>query len=166
MVKVLSFDPAIKNLAACKMDIDNNKISNLECNIFDLADGKKAKSVKFEKMINNLLDKLGTIDCSDVKLVLIENIPSMRNPTVKSISIAIFTYFAMKNFDVHFVSPSRKLSKEENKLSYRERKKASINKAFALLNEDDKIKLNDFKKIDDIADCINQAINYLRNKND
>ena len=164
MVKrILSIDPAIKNLACVAMDIKKSFIDEIkinECKLIDLCNGKKAKSIKFEIIMNNLLDELGNINMENIDIVLIENQPALKNPTVKSIAVAIYTYYKMKNFEVHFVSPSRKLNKEENKLSYRERKKASVNKAFDLLNGDDKLKVNQFKKQDDILDCVNMAMAF------
>ena len=159
MKKVISIDPAIKHLATVTMNINEGEVSNLECKLIDLCNGKKAKEVKFEAMMNNLLDVLGTINMENVDIVLIEN--TFMNVSVKSIGVAIYTYYKMKNFEVHFVSPSRKLSKEENKLPYKERKKASVNKALSLLNDDDKAKVQAYKKQDDITDCIIQCLSYF-----
>lgn len=162
MTTILSIDPAIKNLGIVKMQFKLGvKVSDLDINLIDLCNGKKVKEVKFIDIIENLLDNLNKIDITDVDVVLIENIPSMKNPSVKSISVAIFTYYAMKNKEVHFVSPSRKLTKEENKLTYKERKKASIKKVIESLNEEEVKQINKYKKIDDICDCISQAKAYL-----
>jgi hypothetical protein len=161
MKKILSIDPAIKNLAIVTMTINDGDVFDLECKLIDLCKGKKAKTLKFETMMNNLLDELGKINMENFDVVLIENIPSLKNPSVKSVSVAIYTYYKMKNFEVHLVSPSRKLNKEENKLSYNDRKKASVNKALALLNDEDKLKVQAFKKQDDIADSINMAMAFF-----
>lgn len=53
----------------------------------------------------------------DSKRIVIENQPSLTNPTMKSISILLFSYFVMKKHpSVEFISPSGKL-KVNNTLS-------------------------------------------------
>jgi len=61
-------------------------------------------------------------------------------------------------------APSKKLTKEENKLSYAERKKAGIKKAFDLIDNNDKELLIKNKKHDDLTDCIIQAWAWFKSQ--
>ena len=55
-MKYIAFDPAIKNLAYCILNIDNeNKINNLSFGTFDLCDGLKVKKCSFNNIIDNFL---------------------------------------------------------------------------------------------------------------
>lgn len=167
MVKYISFDPAIKNLAYCKMDIDDeNKISNLNFGLFDLTDNKKVKQCSFSQIIDNLLKYLNLIQLDNVNMVLVENQPSKLNMISKSISICIYTYFKMKNMDVRLISPSRKI-KNSKKMTYKQRKEESVKLCCSRINEMDKLILDQYAKKDDIADCINggYAFHLSFNKN-
>lgn len=60
------------------------------------------------KTMYDMLDKYPEI--LQVDRVVIENQPSLRNPTMKSIEMILFCYFISKNFSkVNFVAPSGKL---------------------------------------------------------
>ena len=124
------------------------------------------KSCSFESIMKSLTDQLSHYDIDNVALVLIENIPSRLNMMVKSISIATYAFFMSKGLNVKLVSPSKKLSKEQNKLTYKERKDAGIKKCLDLLTEDDKLKIQNYKQnklpIADICDCIIQAYEYFK----
>jgi len=159
MVKYLSFDPGIKNLSYCKMNIDDeNKISNLNFGIFDLTNNKKVKQCSFSCIIDNLIKYLNLIQLDGVDTVLIENQPSKLNMISKSVSICIYTYFKMKNMNVLLISPSRKLNnKEQGKMTYKERKCQSVKLCYERIDKMDKLILQQYGKQDDIADCINQA---------
>jgi len=161
MVRYLSLDPAIRNLAFAKLNINDKEISELDLGMFDLAGNKKVKHCKFDDLINNLIKALDMIVIDDVDIILIENQPSKLNQTSKSLSICMYTYFKMKNKDVKLISPSRKLSnKEKNKLSYRERKGESVKECFNLIKMTDKLRIQEYNKQDDICDCILQAYAY------
>jgi hypothetical protein len=165
-MKYLSIDSAVKNNAVVKMEInDNNEIIIHQTNIFNFCGNKKVKQCSFESIIDNLIKELDKYDFTDIDMVLIENIPSRLNQLTKSISIATYAYIKTKKINAKLISPSKKLSKEENKLKYNDRKVLSIKKAFDLINKDDKKKImNEYNKVDDIADCICMCHSYHINK--
>lgn len=162
MVKYLSLDPAVRNLAYCIMNIDDeNNISNLSFGTFDLTNNKKVKQCSFSSIIDNLIKYLNLIQLDGVDCVLIENQPSKLNMISKSVSICIYTFFKMKNMNVQLISPSRKLNnKEQGKMTYKERKYQSIKLCYERIDKMDKLILQQYGKQDDIADCINQAYAY------
>jgi len=162
---ILSIDSGCKNNAVVKMKIEENKIEVIQTDLFDFCKKKKVKECSFESIIKNLINDFDNYDVSDVDVVLIENIPSRLNMTTKSISIATYTHLLSKGLEVKLVSPSRKLSKEQNKLTYRERKKEGIKKGLSLLNDEDKENIiKKYKKTDDIIDCIIQAYEWNKKK--
>lgn len=158
MDNILSIDPGLNNLAIVNLNInEDNNININYSNIYDIK--KKSVSETIDNLINNL-NGIGNFN-----IVLIENPPALKNPQLKTIAIAIYTYFKLKCPNVHLINPSIKLNKEENKKTYKERKKASIENGLNLLNENDKREIERYKKKDDILDCVNQAYAfYQRNK--
>lgn len=166
MKTVLAIDPALRNLAICRVIFDDEK------NIIDvepkLVNVQKKKTATFESINHNIINELNSLSIDDVDLVLIENQPSMLNPRVKSVAVAIFTYFAIKNKVVHFVSASLKLASEKyaDKSNYNVRKKLSIIKSKSLLTETVNEKVDDYVTSNklpraDIADCICMAHAYI-----
>lgn len=158
-MKILSIDSGCKNNAVVKLEILDDKINIIDAQIFNFCGNKKVKQCSFEEIITNLINQFSNYDYKDVNIVLIENIPTKLNMIVKSLSISTYTYFLINGIQVKLVSPSRKLGKEKNKLSYKERKAEGIKKCFDLINKNDKNKLLEkFKsKFDDISDAIIQA---------
>ena len=117
-------------------------------------------------------------ELSNIDLVLIENQPCMKNPTMKSIQMIIFSYYILKktnnaNLNVKFISAQNKLKnyKEEDygldmsniKSKYTKRKKLSIAVCGEMIKDDinmtELYKLS--KKKDDLADSYLQAIYYI-----
>ena len=165
MVRIISFDPAIKNLAYCIL-VFNDETKQIErvekIKLIDITKGKPCKTIQFDNLIENLLESLNGILLSGVDIVLIENQPCRLNPKVKSISVALYTYFKLKKIEkVKFVSPSSKLTKEQNKLPYKKRKELGIEKAHSLVSEETKKEILGYDKRDDISDCILNAYYYL-----
>ena len=167
-MKIISIDSGCKNNAIVKLQIeDSGKITLLQTDLLNFCGNKKVKQCSFESIIKSLIEQLKNYDTSDVDLVLIENIPSRLNMMVKSISIATYSFFISQGLNTKLVSPSKKLSKEQNKLTYKERKAEGIKKCFELLTEYDKKKINEeFKNkklpVADITDCIIQAHEYYK----
>jgi len=103
-----------------------------------------------------------------VDKVMIENQPTFINPTMKSISIMIFSYFIMKGMKPEFCSPAKKItiSQEANKKV----KKSSKDKVYKLtktlglklcksiIDDDAKKLLEEHKKQDDMSDAFLQGL--------
>lgn len=122
MVRVLSWDVGIKNLAFCILRSDDDggggsrttveQWSNLSlCN-----EGEKCKHVSLEHITRTLLGKLDEHpEFLEMDYVLIENQPCMKNPMMKNIQIIIYTYFQYKHVHgtsrpcIQFVSALNKM---------------------------------------------------------
>ena len=123
---ILSWDVGIYNLSYCILDIEEkedicgNKDKSIiikKWGILDIANREKIKKNKMN-VFENMPTILDTIpELLDVKYVIIENQPSMKNPTMKTIQIILYSYFlinGMKNNDspiekIVFQSPMNKL---------------------------------------------------------
>ena len=156
-MKVLSIDPALKNIAITKVLFDEDKnITDVEPNLINIIG--KTKTITYDKMMNNLIVELDKINIDDCDSVIIENQPSLKNMKVKSVSVAIFTYFLIKKKNnVHFVSPNSKPKEIKQCATYAKRKKMSIELGLNLLNDECKDKIKQFQKKDDVLDSILQA---------
>ena len=134
-----------------------------------------------EKMYNKL-DKIKEL--LDIDEVLIENQPSLYNPSMKSIASLLFGYFIMKccinrkdgkKINVKWVCPSNKLKVNENQtmevmkntkndsVKYKMTKSLAIKYTKILLKNNNKWlnHLLKFKKKDDLADSFLQGYYYL-----
>lgn len=163
MDNILSIDPAINNLAMVNLNISNErKIKINYTKLINLKENLK-KIAKFEDVIKELIKELNSINLGHINKILIENPPALKNPQLKTIAISIYIYFIMKGCNVSLVSPTKKLSKEENKTkNYKQKKQASIDKCLSLLDEVDKKTIKEYTKQDDIADCICQAYEWVK----
>lgn len=125
---------------------------------------KKAKEpkIKFNDLVKNIINELDQLNLCGIEKVIIENPPSMKNPILKSVSMVLYVYFTMKDKPTEFISPSRKLTKQQNKeLSYKERKAESVKKVLETIGQLNLKLLEGYTRLHDICDCINQAIAYI-----
>lgn len=124
-------------------------------------------------------------DFVDVDRVIIENQPTLRNPTMKTLASILYSYFVMRGIidkektnskieEVRFVSPSNKLKvnqKNTDKVlsggnkteAYKMTKKLGIKYCKALLNKSDLETVNKVKKQDDMCDAFLQGFQHLFN---
>ena len=124
ILRVLSIDVGIKNLAFCDLEVDKTtcrvKIRNWKV-VSVIDEGVNCKKLELEviteQMISCLMEWFGKFDVNRVyDLVLIENQPSNKNRTMKSISIEIYTFFTILKMmhgtvrKIRFVSAKHKLS--------------------------------------------------------
>ena len=86
-MKVLAFDIGIKNLAFCS--ISENKITKWK--ILDISADNFNNTSK--NLIASLHDEFPTLDYD---VVLIENQPTLQNPTMKSIQMIIYSAILMQ----------------------------------------------------------------------
>lgn len=159
-MRILSFDPAIKNLAFTLLNFTDEKIKIVCWKIINLQGDKKKMSA--EDTINSLIERLNEIN-KDFDAVVIES--QYQNNIIKSISIAIYAYYKALGLKVNFISPKLKLKEytSEN-LCYSERKKLSITQCQSLLSCEEWQKIAGSRKKDDICDTILQA-KYYYSKN-
>jgi hypothetical protein len=174
-MRVLSFDVGIKNLSFAHLEVTDETATLLEWQILSVTEDN-CKNVSIETLVENVLMTLQSHFGEDffTNTVLIENQPSLKNGLMKTVSVVIYTYFNMLkiqygNVDsVKFISATNKLKckriKELNlsgKMTYKDRKKASIELATLYLCPEKKEWLGKQKKADDASDAFCQAIYYI-----
>lgn len=188
-----------KNDSICKgkvtynLKTDNNiKYCNKHYKILSVKEQKLVKLIKPPKKCSKYtLDELGTrlfdtldenplfINCENI---IIENQPVLKNPTMKSIQIMLYSYFLIKNKNINII----KLVNANNKLKvykgqlpeddkqlissikdkYRRNKMTAILHTQLMINDNEKLDyFNSHKKKDDLADAYlmtKYLINYLK----
>jgi hypothetical protein len=190
MVKILSFDVGIKNLAYCVFESDTSKILNW--GILDLnGEGFSAKvpsgNKNIAKAANDIhIQLIKQLDSQPFMLetdyVVVEKQPSF-NPKMRIIGGCLQSYFYIRGIvdrverpikGIEFFSPKHKLKcytgpelvlKSKVKSKYAQTKKMGIMIAQEKLEEFDeqpkfKEQFEKSKKKDDLADCYLQAITY------
>ena len=153
----------------------------------DYKEPKKVKKKKEEliyignKLINKLNELFGEI--SEFDNVLLENQPSLKNPTMKSIQMIIYSYFLIKGYSIEpqtvkhiqMISATQKnkycneycktnnhIEKPKTKSSYNNSKKLAILVTEDILNNDTYLDFfKESKKKDDLADSYLQGRQYL-----
>ena len=147
---------------------------------------KKVKKMKKEDLFQLsqiCLKELNMIDVSTVRCVLIENQPALKNPTMKSIQMIIYTSFILQGVmnesstiqEVFMVNARNKLKvykgpciicpyNEDKKNKYKRNKFLSIKYTEQMIQEEDDKFRNLFetsKKKDDLADAYLQGIYWV-----
>ena len=144
---------------------------------------KKKKKLNNNKDILKLsqicISKLKELDISNVKCVLIENQPALKNPIMKSIQMIIYTYFVIEGVmndkssieDIYMVNARNKLKVYKGpKIECNKKDKYAINKFLSIAyteimieKDEDNFKkiFNESKKKDDLADAYLQGIYWI-----
>ena len=154
---------------------------------------KKFKKVKKLNTSNNLfqlsqtcLNELNTIDTSSVRCVLIENQPALKNPTMKSVQMIIYTFYILNEVmnedstiqEVFMVNARNKLKvykgpfvicpyNDDKKNKYKKNKYLSVEYTKKMIEEEEEQfqeLFNDSKKKDDLADAYLQGIYWINKK--
>ena len=129
------------------------------------------------------LQELNTIDLSSVKCVLIENQPALKNPTMKSIQMIIYTFFILQGVmnesstiqEVFMVNARNKLKvykgpfvicpyNDDKKNKYKKNKYLSIQYTKNMIEEEEvtfQELFENSKKKDDLADAYLQGIYWI-----
>jgi hypothetical protein len=126
-------------------------------------------------------------DFLQVSEILIENQPTLKNPTMKTIASILFSYFVIRGIveksktnslinEVKFISPSNKLKVNKNESDgllkkahndktnvYKMTKKLGIKYCTSLISVEDQLTLKNYKKKDDLCDAFLQGFQYLYN---
>lgn len=186
-----------KNKNKCKgkaLFFDKNQDHIFYCNkhynLLSTKEKKCCKKIKEPKKVNKYsLEELGlrlfeALDTNplfaECENIIIENQPVLKNPTMKSIQIMLYSYFLIKNKNIQIiklVNASNKLKvykgdvpKEEKdtisniKDKYRRNKMTAILHARLMINDNEKLEyFNSHKKKDDLADAFLMT-KYLINK--
>jgi hypothetical protein len=182
-MRVLAIDVGIKNMAFCY--VDHPKVLWWE-NVNIQRDTEATKKPALEALIEDLLMALQDRFASDERfttadVVLIENQPSLKNATMKTIAVAIFTFFVMLKLqhgtvrEVRFMSPTSKLKCRRAvglpQTSYKDRKTAAIEAARLYLTSDPSSPNNEHavwfmqqKKRDDLADAFLMTQHHIESR--
>lgn len=158
------------NEGYCKRHNDKN---------FKLLKKKKYSLLELGERLTNELNKFKDIELDNV---LLENQPCLKNPTMKSIQMIIFSYFLINGFPekikhIQMYAASNKnkycnkyckennITKPNTKSSYQNAKKTAIMVCDLLVKDTTWYELfSNSKKKDDLADSYLQGITYLHNK--
>lgn len=147
---------------------------------------KNSNKIPVQTLAINLFDELNKVpEFLTVNEVLIENQPTLKNPTMKTISMLLYSYFVMKGLivnkdpnsiieNIKLICPSNKLkvsSDANKKVKLEEDKKKSyiITKTLAVKFCTELIKtdaanlalINGMKKKDDMCDAFLQGYYYI-----
>jgi len=151
----------LKSYKDCKM----NNIKKIDNNMFHLG-----------KNIIRLLDEKKHFLESEV--VIIENQPALKNPTMKSIQMILYSYFLMKETikDIQMINARNKLKAYKGpkiqcdiKETYKKNKFLAIKYTDIMIRENDKIDkkyhtlYDTSKKKDDLSDAYLQGIFFITN---
>ena len=142
---------------------------------------KKKLNTKYDilKLSKICISKLRNLDLSNIKYILIENQPALKNPVMKSIQMIIYTFFIIEgimketsNIEfVHLVNARNKLKVYKGpkiecnkKNKYAKNKYLSIEYTKYMVNnekEEFKILFNNSKKKDDLSDAYLQGMYWI-----
>lgn len=176
-MRVLAIDVGLKNLAFCYAEHPQQPQQQPQptVNVIWWENVQVTTDVKkpsMEMLIEALTSKLTDLFAADPRFVtadavLIENQPAIKNGAMKTVAVAIFTFFIMLKLQqgtvgsVRFMSPTSKLkcAKVPSGIakSYAERKKAAIETVRLYLSPENKAWFDAQKKKDDLADAFLMA---------
>ena len=170
---LLSIDVGIRNLAYVIIqvhDIDNHEI--LKWDVLELIEphekANTAQNTCIGKSLCNQFDEI--LPEFDVSLVLIENQIGQNAIKMKTIQGMINMYFVMRNYDISCIINYNAVHKlkpflgNKVKTTYAQRKKLSkqITKTLCETYYDMIKFYSSYKKQDDLADCLLQALDYIQ----
>ncbi len=192
---IIGWDIGIKNLAYCVVEIKNEKFKILDWNIIDLRSEnqiegkKKCAKISLKDLSRSLYENLEANKIfKKFDYIIIENQPVLKNPTMKSIQMILYSYFAFKSLklkdfkDLILMNASNKmkvytkpieptLTEKINKLKskYSRNKKLSILHSQLILETHSTETWLEFfnsnKKKDDLADAFLMCMYFgIKNK--
>lgn len=171
---ILSIDVGIRNLAYILLKINEvNEHEILQWDVLELIDADekaaKADNTKIGKSLCIQLDSV--LEDKHIDKILIENQIGQNAIKMKSIQGMINMYFIMRNYDIQNIINYNAVHKLKcfignAKTTYNERKKKSKEITQCLCKHyygDDIYQYYcSYKKKDDLADCLLQALDYIR----
>ena len=174
--------------ASYSLEIDDNKLYYCSTHINHKSLKNMGKKAKKKKLNNNhdllklsqlCVSKLKELDLSNIKYILIENQPALKNPVMKSVQMIIYTFFVIEGVMndnstielIHMVNARNKLKVYKGpKIECNKKGKYAQNKFLSveytkkmIENEENNFKntFNLSKKKDDLADAYLQGIYWI-----
>ncbi len=194
---ILSFDIGIKNLAYCILykDLTINNEKNLIIHkwgiINILEDNEKCKDISLDEIGTRMYKRLQDEFLEEnIKEVLLENQPVLKNPVMKSIQILIMGFFKYESVIlgreiklIKLINASNKLKLGKKLIQFNEsedilkiKSKYNRNKKLAILYTNYFLEkelyidynkystlFNEHKKKDDLSDAFLQGLYYIKN---
>ena len=195
ILNVNPYEEINKDIAKQNKDIDKSNKKLLKDNLDNSNDENISiepkltkKKVKKKPSINQIAHEIITLfdntkhllDCS---YVLIENQPCMKNPTMKSIQMIVYSYFYIRGIkdadedkkikDIVLLSASNKLKVYDGpKLTFDVKSKYTLSKKlgiehtkYFLKDNEEKLSFfNSHKKKDDLADAFLQGVYFINKR--
>lgn len=176
--RILSIDVGIKNLSYCLFESEGiHKTRVVKWENVCVTDSN-CKKIKIEELTEQILECLmSKFDESfEADVVLIENQPMLKNGSMKTVSVVIYTFFNMLKImygnikNVRFISASNKLKckkvleLQKNIDTYKDRKRLGIEGArlyMADICQEREEWFNIQSKKDDISDAFLLGIHYI-----
>jgi hypothetical protein len=140
------------------------------CNWEKICLKEPKEKIDFNELATRLIETLKTLfDTEPIDIVLIENQPCIKAPTMKSLQMIIYSFFMIKNINVKMVSATNKLKvvlnkeHEKEKLTYGEKKKAAVRLTKAYIGTDGKWSTHfaDEKYSPDLSDAYLQMVWFV-----
>jgi hypothetical protein len=185
ILNVNPYEDDNKEIATINKQIDKDNKKRVK----DEGEGVKLKKKKLKKKptLNELSNKIiSTFDAKseflDCDYVIIENQPCMKNPTMKSIQMIVYSYFYIRGMidnkseiikDIVFISAGNKLKVYDGppieitvKSRYTRNKKLGIaHTRYLLKNHEEYLSFFELhKKKDDLADAFLQAAYFIHKR--
>ena len=171
---------AKKHHKSISIDTACNKTFDTTFKLIKIKKPKK-KKIKIHELGKNLIVELNKYpEFLNIDYVLIENQPVLKNPTMKSVQMILYSYFLINGLikntikEIKFISARNKLKIYDGppievkvKGKYAKRKRLSIEHCRYMINDNETNLqfFNEHKKKDDLADSYLQAIWFLKKSN-
>jgi len=190
MKRYLSFDIGVKNLAYCLLEVNNSteyrNIQIIRWGVIDLARGQKVKELDLMTIHSRMVEELNDCDFfdSNIDTVILENQPCLKNPSMKSVQMLLYSTLWLRKLDNIFDIRTMALFSARNKLDvydgseidmshlkskYSRTKKLSIEYTKYMINESQQSNgmkeiFEVSKKKDDLADAYLQGLTFIKKK--
>jgi hypothetical protein len=118
----------IQNIYCCAKHLPEKD----QCEYSEVINNKNVTKTSLSKLGNNLIDKLDDIpELLQATTIDIENQPALKNPTMKSVQMILYTYFLInlknKKYSLNLVSARNKLKFDLENEDIKETKKITDN---------------------------------------
>lgn len=184
-ITVMSFDIGIKNLAVCVLTMAPDQTKVHLWRVISVVSKNEAVPVlellypKLFKVLDDLMDECNSVhNIPVIDYALVENQPVHKNPTMKSVQMMIYSYFALRGYqgdcvnNVAICSATSKLKGHNLELpplppnvkGYQRLKQTAVQycKGYCQFDKALMATILSYTKQDDICDSLLQAMSWVR----